>query len=255
MSGLVMGRVFYTDLPAHLKLTLLALADHAEDDGTGIFVGQARLARKTGASERAVRGHIAELRELGLIEKVGRVGSRGSDKHRVVVESLPTSEQIALMFPGPRPAEVADRQKLPTGAAASSRPATQRSSTGNSQAAEPSVEPSEEPSGRPARKRDLIHDALAEIEGADSAQLTRPHARRIAVAAAAIRAATPDVSSAQVHLRAEVYRRLHPEWELTANALASHWASVSGARTAPVPGGRSRRMSEFTTDELEAMRG
>jgi DNA-binding transcriptional ArsR family regulator len=146
VSGLVMGRVFYLDLPAHLKLTLLALGDHAEDDGSGIFVGQARLARKTGASERAVRGHIAELREMGLIEKMGRAGSRGTDKHRIAVERLPTSEQIALMFP-PRPAISADRQPVADrkpSASSTGNPASRRPAT--AVAAEPSVEPSVEPS-------------------------------------------------------------------------------------------------------------
>ena len=115
MSAYLMGRVFYTDLPAHLKLTLLALADVADDDGTRVFLGQRRIARKVGVTERSIRNHLSDLREQGFIEKVGRVGARGQDRHRIVVEALPTHEQIALEFPlraatGDRPEDVADRQ-------------------------------------------------------------------------------------------------------------------------------------------------
>jgi biotin operon repressor len=249
MSGLVMGRVFYTELPAHLKLTLLALADHAEDDGTGIFVGQARLARKTGASERAVRGHIAELRELGLIEKVGRVGSRGSDKHRVVVESLPTSEQIALMFPG-RPAEVADRQKLPTGVQASPRPATQRSSTGNSQAAEPSEEPSVEPS---SLSFDAFYEAFPRHQGKGSAKKAFTKALSKA--------------SAEELLASAIRYRNDPNREPGFTCLPATWLNQERWLDEPLPSRdpnkipvspavpRSRRMFEIPTEELGAANG
>lgn len=98
-----MGRVFYTELPLHLKMTLLALADVAEDDGTRVMLGQQRLARKVGASDRAVRRHLGDLRDLGFVTKTGRVGARGQDVHRIVVEALPTHEQIAMMFPRSRP--------------------------------------------------------------------------------------------------------------------------------------------------------
>jgi len=241
-----MGRVFYTELPAHLKLTLLALADHAEDDGTGIFVGQARLARKTGASERAVRGHIAELRELGLIEKVGRVGSRGSDKHRVVVESLPTSEQIALMFPGLRPAEVADRQKLPTGIQVSPRPAAQRTSTGNSQAAEPSEEPSVEPS---SLSFDAFYEAFPRHQGKGSAK--KAYAKALSKA------------SAEELLAAAVRYRNDPNREPGFTCLPATWLNQErwtdeplpsrngDNKPAPTAAPRSRRVQEFSDEELE----
>jgi biotin operon repressor len=249
MSGLVMGRVFYTDLPAHLKLTLLALADHAEDDGTGIFVGQARLARKTGASERAVRGHIAELRELGLIEKVGRVGSRGSDKHRVAVERLPTSEQIALMFSAPRPAELADRQNLPTGSEASPRPATRRSSTGNSQAAEPSVEPSVQPS---SLSFDAFYEVFPRHQGKGSAK--KAYVKALSKA------------SPEELLASAIRYRKDPNREPGFTCLPATWLnqerwtdeplpSRNGERPPQAPKPRSLRVDQMSEEQLEAMRG
>jgi len=113
MSAYLMGRVFYTDLSLPLKMTLLALADVADDDGTRVMLGQARIARKVGCSDRTVRRHIGTLRNMGYLEKEKRVGAHGQDRQRIVVDALPTHEQIALMFPRPvrgvRPDNLADR--------------------------------------------------------------------------------------------------------------------------------------------------
>jgi len=113
MSAYLMGRVFYTDLALPLKMTLLALADVADDDGSRVMLGQARIARKVGCSERTARRHLAELRKLGYLAKEGRVGPHGQDRQRIAVDVLPTHEQIALMFPRPargdRPVNLADR--------------------------------------------------------------------------------------------------------------------------------------------------
>jgi hypothetical protein len=81
MSALLMGRAFYADLPGNLKLVLIALADHANDDGTGIHVGQARLAAKCSVSTRTMRASLARLRDLGYITRVrrGRGPGRGHD--------------------------------------------------------------------------------------------------------------------------------------------------------------------------------
>lgn len=118
VSAYLMGRVFYTELTLALKMTLLALADVADDDGTGITLGQARIARKVGCSERTVRRHLDDLRKYGYVQKIGRVGARGQDRHSIVVEALPTHEQIAMMFPRPatdaRPANLADRPPTAT---------------------------------------------------------------------------------------------------------------------------------------------
>lgn len=108
LSAYLMGRVFYTELPSYLKLTLLALADVAEDDGSRVMLGQARLARKVGCTDRSIRAHLTALRDLGHIEKVGRLGSHGQDRYQIIVGSLPSHEQIALLFKGARP-DAADR--------------------------------------------------------------------------------------------------------------------------------------------------
>ena len=44
---------------------MLALADHAHEDGTGIRPSINRIAWKTGYSERSVQNILSQLRQLG----------------------------------------------------------------------------------------------------------------------------------------------------------------------------------------------
>jgi biotin operon repressor len=87
-----MSRVFYTDLPPHLRFTLLALADHADDDGTGIYVGQERLARKVGIRVRAVHANLCALRDQGYLVQEPRSGRNGVHCYRIDVTKLPSAE-------------------------------------------------------------------------------------------------------------------------------------------------------------------
>jgi len=104
MSGLLQGKVYYTTLPAHLRFTLAALADEADDEGHGVFIGQARLARKIGAGERTVRRNLGELRDLGYITRLDQPSPYGTDQYEVVVSMLPDDRSI---WPVDPPANVA----------------------------------------------------------------------------------------------------------------------------------------------------
>lgn len=55
-------------------LVLLAMADWANDDGTGVYPKQETLARKARLKDRQVRNCLAELEELGYIERDGKHG-------------------------------------------------------------------------------------------------------------------------------------------------------------------------------------
>ncbi len=101
------------------------------------------------------------------------------------------------------------------------------------------------------RARNELVDTLAEIEGSDPLQLTRPHARALGVAVAAIRQATPDVSPDELRRRALAYRQKHPTWELTGPALAKHWASLENGADPD----RRRRWAEADRIIEEERRG
>ena len=49
------------------QAVMLALADHAHEDGTGIRPSIKRIAWKTGYSERSVQNIMAQLRQLGVL--------------------------------------------------------------------------------------------------------------------------------------------------------------------------------------------
>jgi hypothetical protein len=68
MSAELMGRAWKLKLTHGQQLVLLALADHAHDDGTRCYPGVSYLAWKTGYSERNVIRILGELESMGIIE-------------------------------------------------------------------------------------------------------------------------------------------------------------------------------------------
>ena len=78
MSATLLGAVFYLDLPQNEKLMLLAMADHASDDGHNVFPGTSRLAQKTSVTERAARRALTKLADRGYIRTENRKVWRGN---------------------------------------------------------------------------------------------------------------------------------------------------------------------------------
>lgn len=64
------------------KLALLALADHADDEGGRCYPSMRRLAAHTSLSEAQVRRHVHALIALGLVEVVGNSGGGGRGSTR-----------------------------------------------------------------------------------------------------------------------------------------------------------------------------
>ena len=85
-----MGHAFYFDLEPRQKLLLLAIADHANDDGFGAYPGQGRLAEKAGCSERHVRRLLAILENSNLLQVVQQGDGRGHTTHYY----LPWAEEV-----------------------------------------------------------------------------------------------------------------------------------------------------------------
>jgi hypothetical protein len=71
MSVKLMSTVFELPVRATQKLVLLAMADHARDDGTGCYPSLSRLARKTSLTKRGVRKTLRQLESDGLIRAGG----------------------------------------------------------------------------------------------------------------------------------------------------------------------------------------
>jgi DnaD/phage-associated family protein len=82
MSVKVMGLVWDLEMEPNEKLVLLAYADHASHDGTGIWPAVATIMKKTGYSERSVQAITRSLEEKGLLVEDGS-GPKGTNKWRV----------------------------------------------------------------------------------------------------------------------------------------------------------------------------
>ena len=67
------------------RLLLLAIADHAGDDGGDAWPSVPTLARKTGVSERSVQRGISRLEAGGLLVVERGQGRRGTNLYRVVM--------------------------------------------------------------------------------------------------------------------------------------------------------------------------
>ena len=85
MSVRVMSGVWEVDLDHGAQGLLLALADHADDDGRRCYPSVPYLAWKTGYSESQVRRIMKQLRESGLIVPVANEnGGRGNPVEYVI---------------------------------------------------------------------------------------------------------------------------------------------------------------------------
>lgn len=78
MSATLQGAAYYLPIGRAEKLTLCAMADHANDDGDGVWPGNTKLARKTSQSVRNLQRHLRSLQRAGLIAPVKHAqGGRG----------------------------------------------------------------------------------------------------------------------------------------------------------------------------------
>jgi hypothetical protein len=90
-----MAAVFELDITASEKLVLLAMADHARDDGTRCYPSIELLARKTSQSRRGVQKIMRRLEDTGLIapSRLSRGGPRRSTEYKL---NLANSELRSL---------------------------------------------------------------------------------------------------------------------------------------------------------------
>lgn len=74
--------------------------------------------------------------------------------------------------------------------------------------------------------RDTLFDGLCIACGINPNEVTRPAGATIGTALADIAAVTPDLTPEAMSQRAARYKNLHPDWELTPSALATHWGEL-----------------------------
>lgn len=104
-----MSRVFGLEVEPGTKLLLLALADHADDEGNNCWPSVEYLAWKTSLSERHVRRMLSDLRAQGVLIPVDREagGRHRSVVYRVDLDVLPAQRPFERDRKGISPVEAA----------------------------------------------------------------------------------------------------------------------------------------------------
>ena len=121
MSVKVMGAVFDIEgLSPTLKFVLLAYADHASHDGTGIWPAVQSIANKTGYSKRTIQNATKELQELGYMVKTGQHES-GTNLWKITIpymggagDSPPGVQDVHPPHAGDSPKPSINRQLEPS---------------------------------------------------------------------------------------------------------------------------------------------
>jgi hypothetical protein len=83
MSGKIMGEVFKLALTHAQRDVLLALADHADDNGGSVRPSHALIAWKLDCSERSVRRNVDELLRAGILKQVWHSGPGRPNEYRI----------------------------------------------------------------------------------------------------------------------------------------------------------------------------
>lgn len=125
MSGDYTTLAWRTELQSGPRLVFLALCDNANDAGN-CFPSIPTLSDKCGLSVRAVRGHVAAMEEMGLVQRIQRTG--WSSEYQINLKALRAAvyeclskrprlteyDQMIMRSCAPdTPAESAPRQNLP----------------------------------------------------------------------------------------------------------------------------------------------
>lgn len=94
------------------RLLLLAIADHAGDDGRNAWPAVPTLARKTGVSERTVQRGIARLESAGLLLVERGKGAGGTNRYQVLMpvagDSVTPPDEETKPAPNPRQSVTGD---------------------------------------------------------------------------------------------------------------------------------------------------
>lgn len=145
MSAELMGRVWKLNLSHAKQLIMLALADHAHDDGTQCYPGVPYLAWKTGYSERNVTRVLGELEfEDKIIESVdgGDGGRRYATEYVLKLDNGIQKDEFKKKMPR-RKGDNPNSKKGDNSNKKGDKPAQKGDNSPRADIEEPSVEPSE----------------------------------------------------------------------------------------------------------------
>ena len=103
MSIKAMNWAWQIDLIANKKLTLLCLADHADNEGV-CWPGISSVVEKTGLSRRTVINFLQDFESGGLLHRKHRKGANGRQMSSVIELNLKAERMQIVAQPGANPA-------------------------------------------------------------------------------------------------------------------------------------------------------
>jgi len=189
--------------------------------GGSAFPSVATLAKNTGLSERTVQTHLQKLVAAKWLKSRERQKPDGSQDSRLYTATIPGGETAA------------------GGGATAAPGVVQLTALGGATAAPESVsKASIEDVAETTSRRDLLFEAVCEVTEIDWRELTPSGRGPLTRAVKELKnvGATPD----EVRHRAKNWAKRYPEINLTAMALAKHWADLNG--------GHSRRRQNAQID-------
>jgi hypothetical protein len=141
-----MGAVFELQIPAGEKLVLLAMADHARDDGTGCYPSVGTLARKTSQTRRGVQKIMRRLEEKHRLIEPSKVShGRRSTEYRIVLENREQGSLLTEANREPGSTQPRTRKHL------TANQETRNREPGSPEPLRTAIEPSGEPRPRTTR--------------------------------------------------------------------------------------------------------
>ena len=207
-----MAWVWRQNLTPASKIVLLAIADHADDDGGNAYPSKSTLALKTGYSERQVIRIVNELTAGGWMR----------EEHRQVpgipADRMPKVYRIALS----RGDNLSPRLPLDGVTSVTLRGDICDVDGVTSVSPKPSIEPSSKDLPSASRRIDVLWDAVVDACGLSGSTLTKSERGRVGTAVSELRAVGAD--PAEVSVRARAYRSKWPNVDLTPTALAANWS-------------------------------
>jgi hypothetical protein len=232
VSVKLMGLAWETSLPQAEKFVLLALCDHAHDDGSHVYPSISYLAWKVGASVRTIQRTMRALEERGVILPVRhRQGGRGfATEYRIVIEAAPRSEPYqkgAKLPPIEGAGKDANVTPIPVkGANVDSKRVPNRRLKGDTaMAPQPSGTIIEEPSDIPASSADgpshqVYFDALIEATGLTPGTVSE----RKMYGDWAKRYRAEGKAPGDIVRLGQTMRRVWPKTKCSPGAISKHWS-------------------------------
>ena len=285
MSATLQGACYYLRLGGPEKHLLGAMADHANDDGLGVWPGNELLAQKTSRSVRTVQRLLKLLEAADLIARVAHpAGGRGhsvewalnapaiyeaareegwTQRSKRSLEHSPFPARL----PEPHPVKgdtdvIVSGPERVTSAALKGDIHDVKGDSGVTPTIRTTIEPSVEPSfalkrasrdpvssptSAPTRPRDPLWDTLVDILGAPSPAKTSLWGDRVKW----IRA-QPDGTPDKIR---HVASRIVTEWgtrALTVNAVVDHWSRFDAEVGQVAPGDVTRAQADARHARIRA---